>query len=64
MNVLITGGAGFTRTIEVSATTTYTQAGKPASLSSVAVGFHINATGTVSASQTALDATSVAISAR
>jgi hypothetical protein len=62
--ITITGGAGFTRTIDVSSTTTYTEAGKPATLSNVAVGFHVYATGTVSASQTALEATSVVISAK
>jgi hypothetical protein len=62
--ITVTGGAGFTRTIDVSATTTYTEAGKPAALSNVQVGFHVYATGTVSANQSALDATSVVISAK
>jgi hypothetical protein len=62
--ITVTGGAGFTRTIDVSSTTTYTEAGKPATLNSVEVGFHIVAVGTVSANQTALDAASVTISAR
>jgi hypothetical protein len=62
--ITVTGGASFTRSIDVSATTTYTEAGKPATLSSVQVGFHVFATGTVSANQSALDATSVVISAR
>jgi hypothetical protein len=62
--ITVTGGAGFTRSIDVSATTTYTKAGKPAMLSDVQVGFHVYATGTVSASQTALDANSVVINAK
>ena len=62
--ITVTRAAGFTRTIDVSATTTYTESGKPATLNEVKVGFHVNATGTVNASQTALDATSVIISAR
>jgi hypothetical protein len=62
--ITVTGAPGFTRTIDASATTTYSEAGKPATLNDVKVGFHVSATGTVSADQSALDATSVVISAR
>jgi hypothetical protein len=59
--ITITGGGGFTRTIEVSAATTYTEGGSASTLSAVVVGLKITAKGIVSADQTALDALSVAI---
>jgi hypothetical protein len=45
----------------VTASTTYTQAGAPATLANVTVGEVITAQGTVDADLTSLDATSVTI---
>jgi hypothetical protein len=60
--ITIRGGKGFARTIVVSATTTYAQAGNPAAtLADVTVGSHISAQGTVDANLTTLDATTVTI---
>jgi hypothetical protein len=59
--ITIRGGKGFARTINVTASTTYTQAGAPATLANVTVGEVITAQGTVDADLTSLDATSVTI---
>jgi hypothetical protein len=59
--ITIRGGKGFARTINVTDSTTYTQAGAPATLANVTVGEFITAQGTVDADLTSLDATSVTI---
>jgi hypothetical protein len=61
--ITITGGEGFTRTIDVSSATTYSEGGAAATLSSVAIGLKIKATGIVSANETALNALTVLITA-
>lgn len=61
--ITITGGSGFTRTIDVSAVTTYTEGGAAATLADVIVDAKITAVGLVSTNQTSLDALSVAITA-
>jgi hypothetical protein len=60
--ITITGGEGFSRTILVSSSTTYTQGGASATLANVTVGAKIVAQGQVDADLTTLDATSVTIS--
>ncbi len=59
--ITIRAGKGFARTILVSATTIYTQAGAPATLADVTVGSHITAQGAVDADLTTLDATTITI---
>ena len=59
--ITIRGGKGFDRTILVSSTTIYTQAGAPATLANVTVGSHITAQGTVDADLTTLDASTITI---
>jgi hypothetical protein len=59
--ITISGPQGFARTIQVSAATTYTMGGAPASLSDVIVGSDIYAVGTIDTNQTTLDATAVTI---
>jgi hypothetical protein len=59
--ITITAGKGFSRTINVTATTTYTKGGQPATLADVTVGSYITAQGTVDADLTTLDASSVTI---
>jgi hypothetical protein len=59
--VVITDLEGFSRTIVVDSSTTYSKAGATASLSDVAVGSDIIAEGTVNANATSLDATNVVI---
>ena len=61
--ITITGGEGFSRTIDVSASTTYSEGGTAVTLSAVLVGSKIKAQGLVSSDQTALNAISVAIAA-
>ncbi len=61
-NITVIGGQGFNRTILVSASTTYTKAGAPATLADVVVGSKISAQGTIDVNLTTLDAVSVAIS--
>jgi hypothetical protein len=61
--ITITGGEGFTRTIDVSSATTYSEGGSATTLSSVIVGSKISADGIVSADQTALDALVITIAA-
>jgi hypothetical protein len=59
--ITITAGKGFSRTINVTAATTYTKGGQPATLADVTVGSYITAQGTVDADLTTLDASSVTI---
>jgi len=59
--VVITDLEGFSRTIVVESSTTYTKSGATASLSDVVVGSDIIAEGTVDANGTSLDATHVVI---
>jgi hypothetical protein len=59
--ITLTGGQGFSRTVLVSPTTTYTQGGQPATFADVLVGSNIVAKGTIDPNLTSLDATSVAI---
>ena len=61
-SITVIGGQGFNRTILVSASTTYTKAGAPATLADVVVGSKISAQGTIDVNLTTLDAVSVAIS--
>jgi hypothetical protein len=60
-DITITGGQGFARSIQVSATTTYTEGGAAATLADIVVGSNIVAVGTIDADKTTLDATSVTI---
>jgi len=60
-NITIIAGQGFSRTVVVSPTTTYTKAGGAATLSDVVVGVKIDAKGTIDVNGTTLDAVSVAI---
>jgi hypothetical protein len=59
--ITITGGQGFSRTILVGTTTTYTESGAPATLAAVTVGVSISAKGTVDTNGNTLDALSVTI---
>jgi len=59
--VVITDLEGFSRTIVVDSSTTYTKSGATASLSDIVVGSNIIAEGTVDANLTSLDATHVVI---
>lgn len=59
--ITVTTGKGFARTILVSATTTYTQGGAPASLANVTVGSFITAQGLVDPDLITLDATTITI---
>jgi hypothetical protein len=59
--ITITAGKGFSRTIFVSATTTYSESGAPATLANVTIGSYISAQGTVDVDLTSLDATTVTI---
>lgn len=59
--VVITDFEGFSRTIAVDSSTTYTKSGTTASLSDVVVGSDIVAEGTVDANGTSLDASNVVI---
>lgn len=59
--ILITDPQGFTRTILVSGTTTYSEGGATASLTDVTSGEKIVAQGTVDANGTSLDALSIKI---
>jgi hypothetical protein len=59
--ITIMGGQGFSRTVQVSATTTYTEGGSPATLSDIVVGSVIVAVGTIDTNLTTLDATAVTI---
>ena len=59
--ITIMGGQGFSRTVQVSATTTYTEGGSPATLSDIVVGSVIAAVGTIGTNLTTLDATAVTI---
>jgi hypothetical protein len=61
--ITLTGGEGFTRTIDVSSATTYSEGGSATTLSSVIVGSKISADGIVGADQTALDALVITIAA-
>lgn len=60
-SVVITDLEGFSRTIVVDSSTSYTKSGVTASLSDIDVGSGIIAEGTVDANLTSLDATSVVI---
>ena len=60
-SVVITDLEGFSRTIVVDSSTSYTKSGVTASLSDIVVGSGIIAEGTVDANLTSLDATSVVI---
>ena len=60
--ITIIGGQGFNRAIVVSASTTYSKAGAPATLADVVVGSKINAQGTIDVNLATLDALTVAIS--
>jgi hypothetical protein len=59
--ITIIAGQGFSRTVIVSLTTTYTKGGAPATLADVVVGVKIDAKGTIDTNGTTLDAVSVAI---
>lgn len=59
--VVITDLEGFSRTIVVDSSTTYTKSGATSSLSDVVVGSDVIAEGTVDANGTSLDATNVVI---
>jgi hypothetical protein len=59
--VSITDPEGFTRTIVVGSSTTYTKSGEMAALSDVTVGTLISARGQVDSNHTSLDASSVTI---
>lgn len=59
--VAITDPEGFTRTIVVGSSTTYSESGATAALGDVTVGTLISARGQVDANHTALDASSVMI---
>jgi hypothetical protein len=59
--VTITDPEGFSRTIIVDSTTSYTKSSGTTSLSDVSVGSEISAEGTVDANGTSLDASSVHI---
>ncbi len=59
--ITIGDGQGFSRTIVVSSSTTYTSAGSASTLSAVTVGSVIGARGTIDANGTTLDASSVTI---
>jgi hypothetical protein len=59
--VVITELEGFSRTIVVDSSTTYTKSGATSSLSDVVVGSDIVAEGTVDTNGTSLDATNVVI---
>lgn len=59
--VVITDLEGFSRTIVVDSSTTYTKSGATSSLSDVVVGSDIIAEGTVDTNGTSLDATNVVI---
>lgn len=59
--VTITDQQGFSRTIVVDSSTTYTKSGSSATLADVTVGEVIAAQGTVDTNLTSLDATSVSI---
>jgi hypothetical protein len=59
----VTGGQGFSRTVLVGDSTTYTQGGAPATFADVLVGSYIVARGTIDPNLTTLDATTVAIAA-
>jgi hypothetical protein len=52
---------GFSRTIVVDSSTTYTKSGATATLADISVGTLISAEGTVDANLTSLDATSVSM---
>ena len=60
-SITIMGPQGFSRTIVVGLTTTYTAGGAPVTLASVAVGSKIFAQGTIDANSTSLDAVSIEI---
>lgn len=57
--IVVADGQGFWRTIDTSASTTYTDGGAAATASAVTVGETIRATGSVDANHTDLDASSV-----
>jgi Domain of unknown function (DUF5666) len=59
--ITIIGPEGFTRTILVSAQTTYTQDGQPSSLTAVTQGTRIEASGTIDANGTTLDALTIKV---
>ncbi len=59
--IVVRDSQGFERTIHVTSSTAYTQAGAVASSSAVSSGVEIVATGTLDSNQTDLDATSVAV---
>jgi hypothetical protein len=59
--ITISGGQGFARMIQVSASSTYTMGGDPATLANVTVGSDIIAVGTIDLNMTTLDATAVSI---
>ena len=60
-SITIMGPQGFSRTIVVGMTTTYTEGGAPATLANVTVGSKIFAQGTIDANLTSLDAVSIEI---
>jgi len=59
--ITVTDVQGFSRTIVVSSSTTYTKDNATSSLSAISVGTVISARGTVDANETSLDASSVTI---
>ena len=59
--ITIIAGQGFSRTVMVSPTTTYTKAGAPATPADVVVGVKIDAKGTIDTNGTTLNAVSVTI---
>jgi hypothetical protein len=60
-NITITDPQGFSRTVVVSSTTSYTTNGAAGTLADVTVGSKILAKGTIDSNQTSLDAITVAI---
>jgi hypothetical protein len=60
-SITVMTGKGFSRAITVSATTTYSEGGNPATLASVTVGSVIIAQGLIDADLTTLDATRIFI---
>jgi hypothetical protein len=59
--ITITGHKGVTQTIEVGTSTTYAKDGAPAALTDVSLGDLVSAQGTIGATATTLNATSVTI---
>jgi primosomal replication protein N len=61
--ITLSGPEGFSRTVDVGSTTTYSEGGTATTLSAVLVGSTISASGVVGSNQTTLNALSIVISA-